>query len=150
GALRLASEPVAGILLLLTFGILCLAILGVVYRRGSRRAFWLGFALFGWVYMGLASGSWWEPGENRQPLVTTLLLERVHPLFLPRHGIATHDWIVSHLMRDTDARNAAIRAALDQKIDMSFPQDTPLEDVLNYIRKATASPALPEGIPVYI
>lgn len=27
------------------------AILGVVLRRGLRRAYWLGFALFGWVYL---------------------------------------------------------------------------------------------------
>src|SRR5262245_60138021 len=26
------------------------AIMGVVYRRGAARAFWLGFALFGWGY----------------------------------------------------------------------------------------------------
>jgi hypothetical protein len=37
----------------LTFGTLMVSILFAVHRAESRRAFWLGFALFGWGYMGL-------------------------------------------------------------------------------------------------
>jgi hypothetical protein len=32
---------------------LTLSVLLAVHRRGETRAFWLGFALFGWVYLGL-------------------------------------------------------------------------------------------------
>ena len=38
----------------LTLGILLFSILLAVHRTESRRAFWLGFAIFGWVYLGLA------------------------------------------------------------------------------------------------
>jgi hypothetical protein len=27
------------------------AVLGAIYRRGGKRAFWTGFALFGWTYL---------------------------------------------------------------------------------------------------
>ena len=37
-------------MLLLTLGLLAVAVLGVVYRREERRAWWLGFALFGWGF----------------------------------------------------------------------------------------------------
>ena len=30
------------------------SVLGVVYRSGSARAFWIGFALFGWTYMAIS------------------------------------------------------------------------------------------------
>jgi hypothetical protein len=35
---------------------LVIAIGASIYRRGSRRAFWVGFALFGWTYLILALG----------------------------------------------------------------------------------------------
>ena len=38
----------------LTCGVLCLAIVGVVCRRDEERAWWLGFALFGWGYLLLS------------------------------------------------------------------------------------------------
>jgi hypothetical protein len=38
-------------------GVLCSAVLGVAYSRGSRRGFWAGFALFGWA---LAIVGFWE------------------------------------------------------------------------------------------
>lgn len=31
------------------------AILGAFYRSGSQRAFWIGFALFGWTYLMIAN-----------------------------------------------------------------------------------------------
>jgi hypothetical protein len=33
---------------LVVLGVLSTTILGVIYRRGELRAFWVGFALFGW------------------------------------------------------------------------------------------------------
>jgi hypothetical protein len=53
-ALRNASETWSGVMFLLTCGVLCLAIVGVVCRDGPNRAWWLGFALFGWGYLLLS------------------------------------------------------------------------------------------------
>jgi hypothetical protein len=53
-ALRNASETWAGVMFLITCGVLSLAIVGVVCRDGPQRAWWLGFALFGWGYLVLA------------------------------------------------------------------------------------------------
>jgi tetratricopeptide (TPR) repeat protein len=49
-----------------------------------------------------------------------------------------------------DAKTQAIMNKLDQPVSMPFPNDTPLEDVIKYIKTATVSPALPEGIPIYV
>jgi hypothetical protein len=38
----------------LTIGLVLISILFAVHRTESRRAFWTGFALFGWVYLGLS------------------------------------------------------------------------------------------------
>ena len=37
-----------------TIGCLLISILLAIHRAEKRRAFWLGFALFGWIYLGLA------------------------------------------------------------------------------------------------
>lgn len=34
-----------------TLGLLLAAVLAAVYRAGAHRAFWIGFALFGWAYI---------------------------------------------------------------------------------------------------
>ncbi len=39
----------------LTLAALLISILLAVHRSGSRRAFWIGFALFGWTYLGLST-----------------------------------------------------------------------------------------------
>jgi hypothetical protein len=52
-----------------TLFILLISILLAIHRTDKRRAFWLGFALFGWAYLGL---SLVQPIESR--LVSTKLL----------------------------------------------------------------------------
>ncbi len=49
-ALRDASGFSLGLVFLLTRAFLGLAIVRAIYRRGADRAWWLGFALFGWGY----------------------------------------------------------------------------------------------------
>jgi RNA polymerase sigma factor (sigma-70 family) len=49
----------------------------------------------------------------------------------------------------TDPRSRALLAKLEEPITMSFPNDTPLEDVLKYIKQATAGPD-GDGIPIYV
>jgi hypothetical protein len=53
-ALREASDLWESGLFTMTLAILLVSILLAVHRTESRRAFWLGFALFGWTYLGLS------------------------------------------------------------------------------------------------
>jgi hypothetical protein len=57
-ALRFASELWAGVLLMLTLGVLGAAVLTFHERAGAKRAWWRGFARFGWGYVALAMGPW--------------------------------------------------------------------------------------------
>jgi hypothetical protein len=73
-ALRSGSALWASILLTVDFVLLGFASLAIAYRRGARRAWWVGFAVFGWGYLGLAFGPW--TAENVAPrLATTAFLD---------------------------------------------------------------------------
>jgi hypothetical protein len=52
-ALRESSDLWESGIFTVTLGILLLSILLAVYGSESKRAFWRGFALFGWAYVGL-------------------------------------------------------------------------------------------------
>jgi hypothetical protein len=52
-ALRESSDLWDNGVFTLTNGVLLISILLAVHRTEPRRAFWIGFALFGWVYLGL-------------------------------------------------------------------------------------------------
>jgi hypothetical protein len=81
--LRSPTPLWAGAFYTLTLAGLGLAIPGIVYRRGSRRAFWVGFAAFGWGYW-LASLSPWV-GEAIAPhLVTSTVIEAAEGLLRHR------------------------------------------------------------------
>ena len=58
----------------------------------------------------------------------------------------------SESLLDRDERTKAIIAQLNERLTMSFPTETPLEDVLKYIRLNTQSEELdlPQGIPIYV
>ena len=64
---------------LLTCGVLCLAIVGIVCDVSARRAWWLGFALFGLGYLLLA---FWSSVE----LPTMAVLDAVGE----RLGLSVH------------------------------------------------------------
>jgi hypothetical protein len=81
-ALRFASEMWAGILLMLTLGVLGAAVLAFHERTGARRAWWRGFALFGWGYLTLVMGPW--AAEAIAPhLPTTRGLEALYARMYP-------------------------------------------------------------------
>ncbi len=54
-ALRESSELWESGLFTATLGILLISILLAVYGTESRRVFWIGFALLGWIYLGLTA-----------------------------------------------------------------------------------------------
>ncbi len=70
-ALRTASVTTLGITLLATRAILGIAIVGAICRRGAERAFWLGFAICGLVYIRCSL----EPYPAWPELPTQALLE---------------------------------------------------------------------------
>ena len=53
-ALRESSDLWESGVFTLTLAALLISILLAVHRTESRRAFWLGFAVFGWIYLGLS------------------------------------------------------------------------------------------------
>ena len=76
------SSPWGGAVFSFTLGVLTLALLGICYRRGDRRAFWTGFALCGWTYLALSSGPWFVT-YVRPHLVTSKVLEWAYPWLIP-------------------------------------------------------------------
>ena len=52
-ALREANDLWDGIVLTAALCVLLVSVLYAIHRRDERRAFWLGFALVGWGYLGL-------------------------------------------------------------------------------------------------
>ena len=71
----------AGVIVLLTCGMLGMATLGALVGQGSRRTMWLGAALFGSGYMCLTFG---RSGDSAWPyLPTTHLLNAIRPGSLP-------------------------------------------------------------------
>jgi hypothetical protein len=147
-SLRFPSEPLAGTVLLLTLGAFALAVLAVVYRRGERRAFWLGFALFGWGYMALTAAAWWDHGADRPTLITSLILDDIASPYLLSDGSPR---VAPSLLENLMGRNKSkkILAALEEPISMSFANETPLEDVLKYIKAASQGPNW-TGIQIYV
>jgi hypothetical protein len=71
-ALSSATDLWVSIVTTAAFGVLGYALIGAAVRRGRWRAFWIGFAIFGFGYLALASGV-----ESRRRLVTTRLLDAV-------------------------------------------------------------------------
>ncbi|SIO40824.1 conserved hypothetical protein [Singulisphaera sp. GP187] len=49
-----------------------------------------------------------------------------------------------------DDRSMRIAEELGKLIDLPFKEETPLEDVIKFIRSSTRNSAFPEGIPIYV
>jgi hypothetical protein len=78
------------IYLILRFA-LALAVVAAVCRRGTARAWWLGFAAFGWIYMGAS----FEFDQFDQKLPTQLLLHAPgQPLFTTLEKLGP-PWLVN-------------------------------------------------------
>jgi hypothetical protein len=76
-ALRNASALWASGLFTLAVALLSAAVLGAIAGRGRARMAWAGFAVFGWVYLGLSFGvASASHGVTPPPLLTKALLDR--------------------------------------------------------------------------
>ena len=123
----------AGVMFLLTWALLGVMALGVIYRRGRRREVWLGATLFGAGYMIAAFGSpsYQRPWRN---LPTNRLLTAVQARF--------------PALTD-DAAGATVLKQLEQPVPMHFYEETPLEDVLKHIIAGTRT-ADGKGLRIYV
>jgi hypothetical protein len=145
---RFPSEAVAAAVVLMTQATLALAILAIVYRAGERRAFWLGFALFGWGYMALTWESWLGRGEDRPEMLTSIALDHMGSGLHHTGAPQTALWPFSG-PSGRDIRNRFILARLEEPVSMSFANETPLEDVLKYIKAASEGPN-DTGFSIYV
>jgi hypothetical protein len=139
---RSAHGHWAGAAFFTTCAVLGIGVLSAASAKGKRRQVGLGAALFGVGYLTLALGLSHESGY--WPILPTdHLLAAVRPWFPP--GISgfptTSDGVV--------AANARIMAALEQPVPMRFPDETPLEDIVKYIKAAATGPD-GKTIPIYV
>jgi hypothetical protein len=67
------------------------AIPAAVYSRGQQRAFWVGFATFGWVYFVASMGPWFQ-FETGFQLVTTTILDLMAP-YIVQQDYLLHTYI---------------------------------------------------------
>jgi len=63
-ALRTASKVWYSALYTFTAFLLLFAVLAARFRRGHERAFWFGFAVFGWGFFLMGLGPWMNPFAN--------------------------------------------------------------------------------------
>ncbi len=131
----------AGSTFLLAWFLIGLVALGALIGRARRREAWLGATVFGAGIMILAFG---RSSDERWPGPPTAdLLNEIRP-WLPS--------IANGRLSDPKsitAAHARIHEALNQPIPMHFLEQTPLEDVLKSIKKATTS-ADGKAIPIYV
>ena len=135
----LRSGPDAPLWASVTFGLTCAFIglvgLGAILGRGRRRAIWLGAALLGAVY----TASIFSRPIGRSPRTYLALDPIMKGLQAPLAPVARR------LVR----ANASILDILDRPIPMRLPQETTLAEVLEFIKRETATSTY-SGIPIYV
>ena len=89
-ALRESSDLWESGIFTLTLAALLISILLAANRTESRRAFWIGFALFGWAYLGFAL----VPSIEFK-LITTKTLAYLDSKVPGRASRNLHRWILS-------------------------------------------------------
>ena len=116
-ALRDANDIWAGLLLLMTVGLIGAALLGIGSRTGKARAGWAGFALFAGGYLAIALGPW--PDTATGPgFATTQLLDFVHERVVPLPTPATMS-----LVGLNQQRNALASQDLEYRRRSTNPND---------------------------
>jgi hypothetical protein len=131
----------AGSTFLLTWFLIGLAALGALFARARRREAWVGATLFGAGFMTLAFHLFFPERWPGPPTVE--LLNEIRP-WLPAFANGSRSD-----PRSVTAANARIHEALNQRVPQHFLEETPLEDVLADIKKATTG-ADGKPIPIYV
>ncbi len=86
-SLLYASETIASLVFTATAVLLLAAVVAALFRRGPARAFWVGFAIFGWGYLWLAyrpDNPFALPVPAYGDLATTRLMSFTYYALLPR------------------------------------------------------------------
>jgi hypothetical protein len=94
------------------------------------------------------SGEAWP--DARVTLSTARPSQDAAPPELLPLKLAVADVVGSGPIEAEDDRSRSVIAELGKLIDVHFPDETPLEDVIKFVRASTTSPAFPEGIPIYV
>ena len=128
----------AGGTYLLSCGLLGIATLGAILGRGKRREIGIGASLFGagYFYMAMVPNAYPFNDPRFVPRVTDQFLNAIRPLLPAASGGLT-------------PANARVLKVLERPIPMRFPAATALGDILNHIKKATATPGQPD-ILIYV
>jgi hypothetical protein len=126
---RLDPSLRAGMILLLTSGLICLACLGTFLSRGKSREIWLGAALFGGFSMIVTFVR--STGHEGMPDFPTVRFLNAARPWLP----ATVSGLPAGSF-SADAANARIRKKLEQPATMRFHGER-LENVVTYVRSVT-------------
>lgn len=131
-----------GVTLLVTWGVIGVTALATVYNRGLRRARWLGATLFGAGYLLVVFGP--SPNEPTWPQLAVDDSIRAFCQWIPavERGMPASSPEIA-------AANARIREALEKPVPLKFPNATPLEDFIKYLRAATRH-ADDSGIPIVV
>jgi hypothetical protein len=147
-SLRHPSDAAAAAVLLMTQATLAFATLAIIYRTREGRAYWLGFALFGWGYLALTWESWLGQSGNRPEMLTSIALDHLGAWFHHTSAPQTALWpFTGPTSRDFQTRLTLTR--LEEPVSMSFAQGIPLEDALKYIKSATTGPR-DHGMEIYV
>jgi hypothetical protein len=130
----------AGSTFLLTWFLIGVLALGALVSRARYREAWLGASLFGAGFMVLA---FYHVCERWPGPPTVDLLNEIRP-WLPAFANGRRSDPQS-----VTAANARIHEALNKRVSLHFLEETPLEDVLESIKKATTG-ADGKIIPIYV
>ncbi len=111
-ALTSPNEETANGLFTIAGGSLLFAVLAVMYRDDHRRAFWLGFAVFGSAYVFACYGPF--GGSAMRPrLLTTTLIDRLYARMNP----ALQDQLDEIVSRNPDFAKCKWHIRFDQEDD---------------------------------
>lgn len=118
--------------------------------RASRRMRWLAIGAL--TAGGLLGLGWGVRATAARPVVPARQFGGSVPTGGFGGGVDDPELAgrVVYLRESLSPRALAIRARLSQPLDMSFDQETPLEDVVRFIREATDSPDMKGGLPIYL
>ncbi len=88
-ALRSASPIWVATTMGLALLTLAASILLIIFRLGEQRAFWIGFATFGWLYAVLLAAGWWPV----DPTSDVNSPYRAHNFLTQQLSSATYHWL---------------------------------------------------------